>query len=101
MGPLEVAQTYFDAWNRRDPDAITATFADGGTYSDPTTGQPLAGQAIAEYTSGLFAAFPDLSLELVSAGFTGESTECGPVKSEDHKQPASTCSSRFQECRVN
>ena len=32
MHPLDVAHTYFDAWNRRDPAAIVATFAEG---SDP------------------------------------------------------------------
>ena len=30
MEPLAVAQGYFDAWNRRDPDAIVASFAEGG-----------------------------------------------------------------------
>lgn len=53
MEPLEVAQAYFDAWNLRGPAEVAATFAPGGTYADPTTGQPLSGQAIVEYTSGL------------------------------------------------
>ena len=35
MAPSVVADRYFDAWNRRDPDAIAAVFADGGTYTDP------------------------------------------------------------------
>ena len=35
MDPLAVAQRYFDAWNARDPEAIAAAFAPGGTYSDP------------------------------------------------------------------
>jgi hypothetical protein len=39
MNPLDVAQTYFDVWNQRDPAAIVATFAEGGTYSDPTVGR--------------------------------------------------------------
>lgn len=74
MEPLEVAQSYFDAWNLQDPSEIAATFAPGGTYHDPATGQPLSGQAIADYTGGLFAAFPDLSFEIVSAGVTGDGT---------------------------
>ena len=32
MNPLDVAHSYFDAWNRRDPVAIVATFAEGGIY---------------------------------------------------------------------
>lgn len=71
MNPLDVAQTYFDAWNRRDPAAILATFAEGGTYSDPIAAG-LSGPALAATASGLFAAFPDLSFEIVSAAQTGE-----------------------------
>ena len=52
MEPLEVAQAYFDAWNLRGPAEVAATFATGGTYADPTTGQPLSEQAIVEYTAG-------------------------------------------------
>ncbi len=73
MNPLDVVHTYFDAWNRRDPAAIVATFTEGGTYSDPSV-PPLNGGAMTAYTSGLFEAFPDLSLEIVSAAQTDEHT---------------------------
>jgi len=63
MDTPQVAQTYFDAWNRRDSAAIVSTFADQGTYRDPNTGQALRGAAIGAYASELFAAFPDLSFE--------------------------------------
>ena len=71
MNLLAVAQTYFDAWNRRDPVAIVATFAEGGTYSDPTV-PALTGSALATHAGGLFAAFPDLSFEIVSAAQAGD-----------------------------
>jgi steroid delta-isomerase-like uncharacterized protein len=61
---LQVFQSYADAWNRHDADGIVATFADGGTYTDPTTPGPLTGAAIGEYARGLWSAFPDLSFEL-------------------------------------
>ncbi len=61
---LQVFQSYADAWNRHDADAIVATFAEGGTYADPTTPGPLTGAAIGEYASGLWSAFPDLSFEM-------------------------------------
>lgn len=48
MDAVDVAQGYFDAWNRRDADAIVATFAEGGTYSDPNVPEGLTGQAIAD-----------------------------------------------------
>ena len=65
MEAADVVRGYFDAWNRRDPEAIAAAFAAGGTYSDPNTPEGLTGQAIIEYASGLFAAFPDLSFEVL------------------------------------
>jgi steroid delta-isomerase-like uncharacterized protein len=72
-----LAQRYFDAWNRRDPDAIMATFAPGGTYSDPSSGI-LSGPAIGAYAAGLFAAFPDLSFDLHDVAVT----ELGTVTAE-------------------
>jgi steroid delta-isomerase-like uncharacterized protein len=71
MSALEVAQKYFDAWNRRDAAAVLATFAEGGTYSDPSSGGRLSGDALAGYMNGLWAAFPDLSFEVASAGEAG------------------------------
>ncbi len=65
--PLAIAQTYFEAWNRRDAAAVMATFAEGGTYADPATPGPLSGPAIGAYVEGLVAAFPDLSFDFVSA----------------------------------
>jgi hypothetical protein len=41
MEVVDVAQRYFEAWNRHDPDSIVATFAEGGTYSDPNVPEGL------------------------------------------------------------
>jgi steroid delta-isomerase-like uncharacterized protein len=65
-------QRYFDAWNRRDADAVLATFAEDGTYCDPASGGRLRGEALKGYMNGLWAAFPDLSFEIASKGFAGE-----------------------------
>ncbi len=72
MEVVDVAQRYFEAWNRHDPDAIVATFAEGGIYSDPSVPAGLTGQAIVEYASGLFEAFPDLSFDVLSHSSTGD-----------------------------
>lgn len=72
MNALEVAQQYFDGWNSRDPQAVLATLADGGTYQDPATGGPLSGEALVAYMNGLFAGFPDVSFEIVSAGLAAD-----------------------------
>jgi steroid delta-isomerase-like uncharacterized protein len=68
MDPIAVARSYFDGWNRRDPAAVLATMASNGTYTDPTTGGPLSGDAFAGYMKGLFSAFPDVSFDIASVG---------------------------------
>lgn len=70
MTLLEMARRYLDAWNAHDADAIVGTFADGGTYRDPTTG-PLTGDAIGAYAKGLWGAFPDLSFDIASVAEIG------------------------------
>src|SRR5918992_4165187 len=90
MEAANVSQEYFEAWNRRDPEAIAATFADGDTYIDPNVPEWLTGRDIAEYAAGLFAAFPDLSLNLlghdsggdgvVAAQWVMRGTDTGPLR---------------------
>lgn len=62
--PLAVSQRYFDAWRHHDAGAALATLAAGGTYEDPLTGGPIAGDALRGYMQGLWAAFPDLDFVL-------------------------------------
>src|SRR5918993_2108357 len=79
MDATDVAQRYFDAWNRRDPGAIVATFAEGGTYTDPNAPEGLSDRAIAEYAAGLFAAFPDLTFDVLDHNATGRRDDRRPV----------------------
>jgi steroid delta-isomerase-like uncharacterized protein len=78
-----LVERYFGAWNARDPGAVAAAFAAGGTYTDPTVGRPpLAGTAIAEHARALLAAFPDLSFEVLGgqpAGGQANGTADGTV----------------------
>lgn len=62
----DIVKRYFDAWHQHDIDAIIATFAKGGTYTDPATQGNLEGAAIGEYAQSLYNAFSDMSLELIS-----------------------------------
>jgi steroid delta-isomerase-like uncharacterized protein len=71
MNAIEVTQRYFDAWNRHDADGLVAAFAEGGTYSSSRAGQDLTGEAIVNFAKSVWAAYPDVSLELVSSGDTG------------------------------
>ena len=63
---MDVVDRYFAAWNEHAPASVEATFADGGTYTDPATGGPLSGPAIAAYVGGLCASFPDVSFDIVT-----------------------------------
>jgi len=72
MDALERCAQYFDAWNRRDADAVLATFNADGTYCDPASGGRLRGEALKGYMVGLWSAFPDLSFEIASKGLVGE-----------------------------
>jgi steroid delta-isomerase-like uncharacterized protein len=71
MSRIGMAQRYFDAWNAHDGEAIAATFAHGGTYSDPIVSK-LDARATAEYANGLFASFPDLTFDFSPIGLTGD-----------------------------
>jgi steroid delta-isomerase-like uncharacterized protein len=74
MNALEVVGAYFEAWSARDPLRVVAAFDAHGTHEDPASGGPIGGERLGRHAAGLFAAFPDLSFELVSAAQTGEST---------------------------
>ena len=71
MDHLAVAHRYFDAWNAHDADAIAATFASAGTYSDPQV-SGLDGAATGAYAAGLWDSFPDLHFEVLSAEATSD-----------------------------
>jgi len=57
-------RAYVDAWNAHDPDLVVETFAEGGTYIDPTLPEAVTGDAIGEYAAGLWETFPDLSFDV-------------------------------------
>jgi hypothetical protein len=72
MYALEVSQRSTDAWNKHDADALVAVYAEGGTYHNPRLGHPLTGQAIGDFAKSVWAAYPDMSLEIISRGDTEE-----------------------------
>jgi steroid delta-isomerase-like uncharacterized protein len=67
MNAIEVVRRYIQAWDGRNANALVALFAEGGTYSNPHAGQGLTGEAIANFAKAVWAAYPDLTAELVSA----------------------------------
>ena len=71
MTAMQQAQKFFDAWNAHDTDATLATFAEGGSYSDPNMSDGISGPQLAVYASAIFATFSDLQFEIV------KEFECG------------------------
>ena len=63
---------YFSGWNDHDPAAVVASLTDDGTYEDPVTTVPIAGDALAGYVAVLIEGFPDLSFEIESVDVIGE-----------------------------
>jgi steroid delta-isomerase-like uncharacterized protein len=62
----QIVSTYIDTFSRHDLDAWLATFAPDGTCSDSGTPEPLSGQALIDHYGGLFAGFPDTTIETVA-----------------------------------
>lgn len=61
---ISVVTDYAEAWNAHDADAVVETFAEGGTYIDPTHPEKLTGDAIGEHAADLWRTFPDLSFDI-------------------------------------
>lgn len=74
MEARETARRFFDAWNHHDDAALAACFTADGTYHDPATGGPLAGEGLRQYARGLWSAFPDLRFDLHHVGETEPGT---------------------------
>jgi steroid delta-isomerase-like uncharacterized protein len=71
MDRLAHAARYFEGWNAHDAEAIAATFAPGGTYTDPLV-NGLDAAATGAYAVSLTSAFSDLRFELVSTALTDD-----------------------------
>ena len=89
MDTQRIVERYFDAWIAHDAPAIVSTFAEGGTYVDPTTPAALVGHAIGEHARRLWSAFPDLAfdvrrhtgngVDVFAAEWTMRGTNDGPL----------------------
>jgi steroid delta-isomerase-like uncharacterized protein len=75
----------FDAWERawsgRDPAAFAPLCADGFSYEDPLTPEPLQGaDALAAHARRLWEAFPDARLNSTGERLTNGRYACSPCK---------------------
>ena len=71
MNLVEIQRNNFNSWNRHDADAIVAAYAEGGVYINPDLPEGITGAAIGDFVKGLWAIFPDFSLDLKNIGDMG------------------------------
>ncbi len=65
MPATTVIDTYFDAFNKHDPEAVAALFDRGGIYIDSAVSTGVKGKALKDYLRGHYAAFPDARYRLI------------------------------------
>ena len=57
---IEVARNYHETWNGRDADALVASFAKDGIFSNPDTTPGINGEALATFVKGYLEGYPRL-----------------------------------------
>lgn len=58
----EQARGWVEAFNSHKPDATMEKLADGGTFDDPVTDEPVQGDELRRYIQETYAAFPDVQI---------------------------------------
>lgn len=61
-----IISEYFAAWNRHDATEIVACFTETGLYHDPYVPNGVGGNALAQYTQGVFDGIADLRFDIVA-----------------------------------
>jgi steroid delta-isomerase-like uncharacterized protein len=68
MNATDVIQHYVDLWNGRDAAALVGAFTKDGVYCSPDTDPGVNGEGFATFAKGLWAVFPDLTIEILKVG---------------------------------
>jgi predicted ester cyclase len=63
MDVLNLVDRYFDSWNSHHALSLVGVFGKGGILRTPFARDGVSGQALADYASGLWRAFPDFFLQ--------------------------------------
>ncbi len=82
---MEAVDRLFDAWERawsgRDPTGFEPLCAEGFSYEDPLTPEPLEGHAaLAAHAQRLWSAFPDARVNGTGERLTDGRYACAPCK---------------------
>jgi steroid delta-isomerase-like uncharacterized protein len=90
--------SYNDAWNDHDLDAIVALHAPGMVFENHTAGERAEGAAVREHIGRIFSAWPDIAFatrrlyvreELVVQEWTASATHVSELRRGDLVAPAS------------
>jgi predicted ester cyclase len=68
MNTTEIIRRYVDAWNGHDASVLIGAFTKHGVYCGPDTDPGVNGEAFATFAKGLWTAFPDFNVELLTVG---------------------------------
>jgi steroid delta-isomerase-like uncharacterized protein len=98
MNADTVIRTQFEAFNRHDPSAFAACYADDARVADPQFSEPLEGaKAITKDVGDWFGSFPDIEARLTRTVFDGNTyaaewsmrgTHKGPLLTPEGQVPA-------------
>jgi steroid delta-isomerase-like uncharacterized protein len=61
----QVVKTYVETWSTGDIETSIALFGPDGTYSDPTTPEPIVARSLKEHWKAFYVGFPDQKFETV------------------------------------
>lgn len=76
MNVRALIESYNDAWNRHDVDAICALHAPGMVFENHTAGERAEGDEVAPHIAQIFANWPDLRFEARRVYATDELAVC-------------------------
>jgi steroid delta-isomerase-like uncharacterized protein len=71
---MQLAESFTEAWNRHDIQALIALFQPEGTLTNAVFDRPLSGEALRGYLEAQHKAYPDLKAEPVGEKVLGSNT---------------------------
>ena len=71
---MHIAESFTEAWNKHDVEALIALFQPEGTLTNPVFNNPLSGAALRGYLEAQHKAYPDIKAEAVGEKLLGTNT---------------------------
>ena len=71
---MHLAESFTEAWNKHDVQALIDLFQPDGTLTSPVFASPLSGEALRGYLDAQHKAYPDIKAEAVGEKVVGSNT---------------------------